>query len=140
MSPRPYRVLFVCRENSCQSQMAEGWMRALGGAGVMVRSAGTEPRHLHPLATAAMQEVGVDIAAQRGKGVDAVRHERFDLVVTLCDTAAGDLPPLRGTPPTRHRPVDDPTWIEDERGAVLDEFRRTRDALRAVVESLLADF
>jgi len=139
VSGRPYRVLFVCRENGIRSQMAEGWARALGGTRVVVRSAGTEPRHLHPLATAAMQEVGIDIAAQRGKGLDAVRHERFDVVVTLCETCVDALPPLPGAPPVRHAPVDDPAWIEDEHGAVLDEFRRARDALRAIVETLLRD-
>ena len=139
MTPRPYRVLFVCRENACQSQMAEGWLRSLGGADVIARSAGTAPRHLHPLATAAMQEAGVDIAAQRGKGLDAVKLERFDLVVTLCDAAAEALPQLAGAPRRHHAPVDDPTWIEDEHGPVLEEFRRTRDALREVVEALLAD-
>jgi arsenate reductase len=138
VSQAPYRVLFVCRENSCQSQMAEAWLRALGGAGVVARSAGTAPRHLHPLATAAMQEAGVDIAAQRGKGIDAVKHERFDLVVTLCDTAAEELPALPGSPATRHDPLDDPTWIEDEHGPVLDEFRRVRDTARDLVEGLLA--
>lgn len=139
MSGRPFRVLFVCRENSCRSQMAEAWLRRLGGSAVVARSAGPAPRHLHPLATAAMQEVEIDIAAQRGKGFDAVRHERFDLVVTLCDASAGDVPPLPGAPLVRHLPVDDPTWIEDEHGAVLDEFRRARDELRALVEALLAE-
>lgn len=138
MTPGPYRVLFVCRENSCQSQMAEGWLRSLGGPGVVARSAGTAPRHLHPLATAAMQEAGVDIAAQRGKGIDAVKHERFDVVVTLCDTAAEKLPQLAGAPRKQHTPIDDPTFIEDEHGPDLDEFRRTRDALREVVQALLA--
>jgi arsenate reductase len=138
VSTAPYRVLFVCRENSCQSQMAEAWLRSLGGDGVVARSAGTAPRHLHPLATAAMQEVGIDIAAQRGKGIDAVKLERFDVVITLCDVAAGELPPLPGAPRQEHHVVDDPTWIEDEHGAVLDEFRRVRDVLRGVVEGLLA--
>jgi arsenate reductase len=132
-------VLFVCRENACRSQMAEAWLRRLGGDGVVARSAGTEPRHLHPLATAAMQEVDVDIAAHRGKGLDAVRHERFDLVVTLCEESEGAVPPLPGSPTVRHAPVDDPTWIEDEHGPVLEEFRKTRDELRTLVESLLAE-
>ncbi len=137
MTPRPLHVLFVSRGNASRSQMAEGWLRALGGARVIARSAGTSPRHLHPLATAAMQEVDIDIAAQRGKGLDAVRLERFDLVITLCDAVATELPPLPGSPAARHHPVEDPALIEDEHGPQLDEFRRARETLREIVEELL---
>ncbi len=138
MSARPHRVLFVCAENACQSQMAEGWLRALGGDAFLVRSAGVRPRHLHPLATRAMQEVGVDIAAQRGKGFDAVRHERFDVVVTLCGEAAGALPPFVGAPELRHAEIGDPTWLEDEHGHDIEEFRRVRLALRELVAALIS--
>jgi arsenate reductase len=135
---RPYRVLFVCVANSCQSQMAEAWLRHIGADGFVARSAGIEPRHLHPLATRAMQEVGVDIAAQRGKGLDAVKRERFDLCVALTQAAREACPPMPHVARHETREFDDPTWIEDEGGADLDEFRRLRDELRAYVESLVA--
>jgi arsenate reductase (thioredoxin) len=135
--PGPHRVLFVCVANSCQSQMAEAWLRRLGGERFVVRSAGTAPRHLHPLATRAMQEVGVDIGAQRGKGVDAVQRERFDLCVTLSETARADCPPLPNVARTEAREFDDPAWLEEDDGD-LDAFRRLRDELRAFVEALVA--
>jgi len=136
--PRPYRVLFVCVANSCQSQMAEAWLRRLGEDRFVARSAGTEPRHLHPLATRAMQEVGVDIAAQRGKGLDAVQRESFDLCVALTQAARDACPPLPHVAKHDTREFDDPTWIEDDGGADIDEFRRLRDELRAFVEELVA--
>ena len=86
-----------------------------------------------------MQESDVDIARQRGKGLDAVKSERFDIVVTLCDESAEALPRLPGGPAVRHDPMDDPTLIEDEFGANIDEFRKTRDAIRALTERLIAE-
>ncbi len=118
--------------------MAEGWLRHLGGDCFLARSVGPRPSHLHPLATAAMQEVEIDIASQRGKGFDALQSERFDVVVTLCEESAADLPALPGRPTVRHHPTDDPTWIEDEFGADINEFRKVRDALRDVVAALVA--
>lgn len=136
--PHPVRVLFLCVGNSCQSQMAEGWLRHLGGDRFVVRSAGTTPRHLHPLATRAMQEAGVDIAAQRGKGVEAIQRESFDLCIALSLAARDACPPLPHVGRIETREFDDPTWIDDPDGADLDEFRRVRDELRTFVQELVA--
>lgn len=135
----PLRILFVSTGNACRSQMAEGWVRHFAPEGVIARSAGTEPRHLHPLATRAMQEAGVDIGHQRGKGVDAVRHERFDLVVTLCETAAAACPPLPLAKAALHRPFDDPALLESDDDADLEAYRALRDELRAFVWELLRE-
>jgi len=61
------KLLFLCTGNSCRSQMAEGWARALKGDSVDAYSAGIEPRGLDPLAVRVMAEAGVDISAQRSK-------------------------------------------------------------------------
>jgi len=53
------RVVFLCGHNSARSQMAEGFMRALGGDRFVAESAGTVASELHPLAVRAMREVGV---------------------------------------------------------------------------------
>ncbi len=138
MRSRPVHVLFVCAENACQSQMAEGWLRRLAGERFIARSAGPTPRYLHPLATRVMQEAEIDIARQRCKGFDAVRNESFDVVVTLCDvTAEMGLPASCGGATREHRDVDDPTWLESEDGDDLEEFRRVRDGVRATVEELI---
>jgi arsenate reductase len=118
--------------------MAEGWLRHLGGDRFVVRSAGTDPRHLHPLATRVMQEQGVDIGAQRGKGVEAILRESFDLCVALSGAARDDAPPLPHVTAIETREFDDPTWFEEADGADIEEFRRLRDELRAYVESLVA--
>ena len=137
MPAPPRRVLFVCATNSCPSQMAEAWLRHLGGDSFVVRSAGADPSHIHPLAVRAMQEAGIDMSAQRGKGIDAYRSERFDLVVTLAESVRGAAPLPRATS-TIHRDFDDPSWLEDAEGGDLDEYRRLREALREFVMELLA--
>jgi len=140
MTARPVRVLFVCDDNSSRSQMAEAWLRHVGGDRFIVRSAGVAPRHLHPLATRAMQEAGVDIGRQRGKGLEAVTLERFDVVVTLSEAVRASVERLSGTFVHEHEELTDPAWLEDEEGAVLDEFRAARDALLELVERLVSRY
>ncbi|NTU85231.1 MAG: hypothetical protein HGA45_38730 [Chloroflexales bacterium] len=83
-------VAVLCRANSARSQLTEGWLRALRGGRLTVRSAGTQPAALHPLAEQVMAEVGVNIGHQHAKHVDALAQLRPDVVVTVCDIAAPD--------------------------------------------------
>ena len=87
---RALRVLFLCTGNSCRSQMAEGWARAMLGDRVRAASAGTRPGAIDQRAVRAMAESGVDISSQRSKAVADLADEPFDVVVTVCDAAAED--------------------------------------------------
>ena len=117
--------------------MAEGWARHLGPAHLVVRSAGTRPRHLHALATRVMQEAGVDIGAQRGKSVEPLRSEPFDLVVTLCETAAAECPPFERAARLLHRPFDDPALLELPDDEDIEPYRALRDSLRVFVDEIV---
>ncbi len=86
------RVLFLCTGNSARSQMAEGLLRHLAGDRYDVSSAGTHPVGLNPGAVAAMQELGIDISAQRSKSVDEFTDQAFDYVITVCDRAKDTYP------------------------------------------------
>ena len=79
------RVLFLCTENSCRTQMAEAFLRDLTGDELEIISAGAEAGRLDPDAVAAMREVGIDISSARTKVVDPYLRERFHYVITLCD-------------------------------------------------------
>ena len=133
------RVLFLCTGNSCRSQMAEGFARALRGGSIEPRSAGLEARGLDPRAVRVMREAGVDIAAQRSKTVDEVLGERFDWVVTVCGHAHETCPVFPGGARVLHRGFDDPPRLaggarsEEE---ALAHYRRVRDEIRAFIESL----
>jgi arsenate reductase (thioredoxin) len=60
-----FRILFLCSENSCRSQMAEGLLRHMAGNRFKAASAGTHPTSLNPMAVRIMEEIGIDISAQR---------------------------------------------------------------------------
>ncbi len=127
----PRRVLVLCTGNSCRSQMAEGWIRhALGGAW-LARSAGTQPAaQVHPLAVRVMREAGIDISAGAPKSVEGLLDERWDLVVTVCDSARQVCPVFPRPVETIHLPLADPAEAEGTEDERLAAFRGVREAIR----------
>ncbi|MGV3712320.1 arsenate reductase ArsC [Pseudolysinimonas sp.] len=123
-------VLFVCVHNAGRSQMAAGYLRALGGDRVRVLAAGSEPAaSLNPVAVAAMAEEGIDIAGAQPAllAVDDVRAS--DVVITM---GCGDACPI--FPGKRYEDWE----LTDPAGRGLDEVRVIRDDIRARVDELLA--
>src|SRR5947208_5012036 len=76
--PDKLKVLFLCTGNSCRSQMAEGWARALKSDVIEAYSAGTDPHGMNPLAMKAMAEAGVDIGRQWSKHVNELTGVPFE--------------------------------------------------------------
>ena len=104
------RVLFLCTGNAARSQMAEALARANHGDAIDAVSAGSRPAgFVHPLAIRAMADVGVDIRDAESKPADRFIHESFDVVVTVCDSAAQDCPVWPGARRLEHWPIDDPS-------------------------------
>jgi arsenate reductase (thioredoxin) len=133
------RILFLCTGNSCRSQMAEGFARALAGDRADIFSAGIEAHGKNPRAIAAMAEVGIDISNQESTRLSDRMLEQVDLVVTVCGHADEHCPVLPPTTRRIHWPLPDPakaTGTEDE---VRARFRAVRDDIRTRVEKLLAD-
>lgn len=139
-------VLFVCTHNSARSQMAEGWLRHLGGGRYVAASAGTQRRGVHPLAVEVMAEAGIDLSAHRSKTVEEALAEHgdaengggFDTVVTVCD-AAHEACPYVPARRTLHRSFADPSAVEGSRDERLAAFRTARDEIRAWVERTFID-
>jgi len=123
------RVLFVCIENSCRSQIAEGFARELGQGVIEACSAGSRPSgKVNPDAVKVMAEVGIDIAGNQSKGFAELPVKQFDWVVTM---GCGDACPLI---PAEHR-LD---WkIDDPKGRDLEFFRKTRDTIGRHVKDLV---
>ena len=130
MSNKP-TVLFVCVHNAGRSQMAAGWLAALAGDWVDVRSAGSEPaERINPVAVAAMREVDIDIAGRRPKVLtgDAVRAA--DVVITM---GCGDSCPIY--PGKRYE-----DWqLPDPAGQPLEVVRAVRDQIRDRVSDLVRE-
>jgi arsenate reductase len=135
------RVLFLCTGNSARSQMAEGLVNHYLGDRWEARSAGTKPAAaVHPLAVQAMAELGIDISAQRPKLAGEFDQATFDLVVTLCDSAAQSCPICLGWKQAVHIGFPDPAAAEGSLEERLAVFRRVRDEIQQRVFARLEQF
>ena len=138
-APGKLNILFLCTGNSCRSQMAEGWTRALRGDRIVVFSAGIETHGLNPRAVQVMAEAGVDISGHKSKTVADLPTKDFDFVVTVCAHAHGSCPLFPGKTKVIHVGFDDPPRLakkaktEEE---ALAHYRRVRDEIKAFVETL----
>ena len=137
------KILFLCTGNSCRSQMAEGWTRALKGDSIEAYSAGIETHGLNQTAVEVMAEAGVDISGHISKHLDSLRGITFDAVITVCDNARETCPFFSGARKMLHVGFNDPPALARDfaaKGASKEEqhncYRRVRDEIRAFVETL----
>ena len=135
------RILFLCTGNAARSQMAEGLARAFHGDVVDVVSAGSRPAGwVHPLAVKALAAIGIDASDHTSKSADQFLDQSFDVVVTVCDSAAQDCPMWPGATRIEHWPIEDPSFGPDDPATRFQRFAETRDDLerriRELVESL----
>lgn len=129
MTARRRKVLVLCTANSARSQMAEGVLRSLAGDRLEVASAGATPATVHPLAVAAMAEIGIDISNQRSKSLAEFRDVAVDEVITVCDRAAATCPSFPGPARRTHLGVADPAAVDGDEAVRLAAFRSVRDEL-----------
>jgi arsenate reductase len=136
---QPMRVLFLCTHNSSRSQMAEGLLRARGGAAFQVFSAGTQPREVHPLAIKVMRELGIDISDHVAKGIDTFAAEPpMDLVITVCDEAQEACPFFPNARKQVHWGFSDPSRVTGSEEERLAAFRHVRDLIAAQITRFLS--
>ncbi|HYV37445.1 MAG TPA: arsenate reductase ArsC [Gemmataceae bacterium] len=123
------RILFVCVENSCRSQIAEAFARIVGGDSVEAYSAGSRPSgKVNPKAIASMAELGYDLATHPSKSLTDVPNVEYDYAITM---GCGDECPL-----VRAKHRED--WvIPDPKHLNADEFRAVRDLIAEKVHALL---
>ncbi|MBU6401687.1 MAG: arsenate reductase ArsC [Verrucomicrobia bacterium] len=136
---RKLKVLFLCTGNSCRSQMAEGWARALKGDVLEPYSAGLEKHGMNRHAIQVMAEAGVDISRHYSKTPVEIGPVEFDYVVTVCGHADEHCPVFPGRTKVVHVGFEDPPTLTrhlpdgEEKLAV---YRRVRDEIRRFVEGL----
>jgi arsenate reductase len=129
---QPIKVLFVCVGNAARSQMAEGFLRDLGGNRYQVSSAGTSPHwRVDPQAVAVMVEAGVDITRQHPKGLEEVDVMDQNVVVTMGCPA--DACPV--VPGAERR-----EWkLEDPHEQPIEVYRAVRDEIKHRVEEMVEE-
>ncbi len=129
------KVLFLCTGNSCRSQMAEAIVNARLGETWEAVSAGTKPAgYVHPKAIAALAEIGIQHEG-RSKLADEFRGVGFDLVVTVCDSAAEECPVWLGKGKRIHHSFPDPAKTD-----AMDVFRDVRDEIACEIPQILSQF
>jgi arsenate reductase len=129
------KVLFLCTGNSCRSQMAEAIVNARMGEAWQAVSAGTKPAgYVHPKALEALREIGIQHEG-RSKRAEEFREVEFDLVVTVCDSAAEECPVWLGKGKRVHHSFPDPALTDD-----MNDFRSVRDDIERVMTELLSKF
>lgn len=136
MSAR-FRVLFVCTGNSARSQIAHALLTHLGGDRFEAASAGTDPApRVNPGALAALAEAGIPWRGEPPRSVDGLEHQRWDLVVTVCDDAREACPLFPAGPIKAHWGMADPAAVQEpaaRRRAFAEVLRLLRAGVAAVI-------
>jgi protein-tyrosine-phosphatase/DNA-binding transcriptional ArsR family regulator len=132
-------VLFLCTGNSARSQMAEALLEHLSGGAIKARSAGSNPKPLHPNAIRVMAERGIDISAQKSKHLDRFREMRFDRVITLCDNVRETCPTFPEAAVTAHWSMPNPASEGDSAESTYEAFERTAQELESRIPFLIAE-
>jgi arsenate reductase len=142
MSERVWHVLFLCTGNSARSIMAEVMLHHLGGGRYTAASAGSHPKGaVHPLALETLQSMGLPVDGLRSKSWEEVAQAKgppLDMIVTVCDAAAGEVCPLwPGQPITAHWGVEDPAAFQGTEAEQRAKFREVALILRRRIALLL---
>jgi arsenate reductase len=135
-------VLFVCIHNSARSQMAEAFLREMGGECFSVESAGLEAGRLNPLVVATMREIGIDISRHKTDLVDDLINQgrQFDYVITVCDAANGQrCPVFPGQAERLHWSFDDPAALSGCDEEKREKIRRIREQIRQKISFFLQE-
>ncbi len=141
---KPLNVLFLCTHNAARSIMAEAVLNHLGGHRFRAYSAGTQARadqKPHPLTLEVLHAAGIETRGLRSKNQQEFSHAdapQMDLVVTVCDQAAGEPCPVwPGHPAIAHWSYPDPSKVEGDPEQQFEAFRQTLHALHLRMELLV---
>jgi arsenate reductase len=132
------KLLFLCTGNAARSQVAEGLAKLDHGDLFDVYSAGSRPAgFVHPMAVRAVADAGGDISDSTSKPASKYANEQFDVVVTVCDSAAQDCPVWPNAKRLDHWSIPDPTDADPREK--WQRFIEVRDDLRSRINALAAE-
>ena len=127
------QVLVLCTDNSCRSQMAEGYLKFYGDGKAEFFSAGVRPGELHPIAVKVMAEDSIDIAAYTSKNLSVFEGRHFDYIIHVCTAVSAQIPSTITSETTFYYDIPDPAQLTDSPKAMLAEFRRVREMIKALM-------
>lgn len=143
MNERVYNILVLCTGNSARSVMAEALLNVLGRGRFHAYSAGSKPSgQVQPMAADLAAKLGYDTSNLRSKSWDEFAvpgAPEMDLIITVCDNAAGEACPVWfGTPMTAHWGVDDPAAVEGDDDVRRHAYMKAFAELRRRTDLLVA--
>lgn len=133
-------IYFLCTGNSCRSQIAEGFLRALDGGQYEVKSAGLEAHGLNPRAVQVMNEAGIDISNHSSDVINPELINRADYVITLCGHADEHCPVISNKDVVKwHWGFNDPAKATGTEEEILAQFRHVRDQIKERIATFLTE-
>lgn len=131
------KILILCTGNSARSQMAEGLLKHICPSKYEVYSAGTKPSIVRPEAVKVLEEIGIDISANRSKSVEEFAGKEIDYVLTVCDNAKENCPFFPAKTKIIHHSFNDPAEIQGNEEVRLSAFRKTRDEIKNYLSEIV---
>jgi arsenate reductase len=133
------KVLYICTHNRCRSILSEAITNQFADGKIVAKSAGSQPvGEVHPLSIKYLQEAGISTAGLRSQSWDEFEAFEPDLVVTVCDSAAGETCPLWfGKSLKVHWGLADPSKLQGSDEQIADAFRATIEQIKQRVQQLL---
>lgn len=136
-------ILFICEHNSARSQIAEAYLHHFAGGKLSAESAGLEPGVLNPYAVEVLREEGIDISANKTKGVFELykQQRQYDAVITVCSpVVSARCPTFPGRVKRLNWPFDDPSRFAGDRAEILARTRMIRDQIKEKVLSFVREY
>ncbi|WP_138762788.1 arsenate reductase ArsC [Pseudomonas lactis] len=134
------RVLFMCTANSCRSILSEAMFNHLAPSGFKAISSGSFPKgQVLPRSLTTLQAAGISTDGLYSKGNDAFEDSPPDVVITVCDKAAGEACPVYFGPAVKtHWGLEDPSEVQGDEAQVEAAFKATLDIIAARCEAFFA--
>lgn len=134
------RVLFLCRENSCRSQMAEAFLENLAPDSYEVYSAGNQATVVNAYAIEVMRESGIDISFKRSKSIAEFYGMEFDFIITVCEESSLNCPVLFSKSAIKlHWYFEDPATKAGSENEKLDFFRKIKNDIKSRIEEFIIE-
>ena len=132
------KIYFLCTGNSCRSQIAEGYGKAILPTDEFeIKSAGIEQHGINPRAVQVMAEEGIDISTQTSDLIDMDYFNQADLIITLCGDAKDKCPVIPKGIKHVHWDLEDPAKATGTEEEIINKFREIRDDIKSRVANLL---
>lgn len=127
------KILVICRENACRSQIAEAYLKFYTHHSVEVHSAGLSSRSINPYTIQVMAEDGIDIHTNRSKSILEFVNQSFDYIISICSADLSTIPSSITYQKVLKLNIPDPASPEIPDDLRLEAFRNAREQIKGEI-------